>query len=80
MVCEALDQCLNGSKIPEVLKQEAQDISCVVQTIVEEEDKLYKEELKEVVSKVNNVSVFGNVCPGRYEGGAAERSNPRTSL
>ena len=24
VVCEALDQCLNGSKIPEVLKQEAQ--------------------------------------------------------
>ena len=63
MVCEALDQCLNDSKIPEVLKQEAQDISCVVQTIVEEEDKLYEEELKEVVSKVNAVSIFGNVCP-----------------
>ena len=63
MVCEALDQCLNGPKIPEVLKQEAQDISCAVQTIVEEEDKLYEEELKEVVSKVNAVSVFGNVCP-----------------
>ena len=45
VVCEALDQCLNGSKIPDVLKQEAQDISCAVQTIVEEEDKLYKEEL-----------------------------------
>ena len=29
--CKALDQCLNGSKIPEDLKQEAQDISCVVQ-------------------------------------------------
>ena len=38
VVCEALDQCLNGSKIPEVLKQEAQDISCVVQSIVEEEE------------------------------------------
>ena len=61
VVCEALDQCLNGSKIPEVLTQEAQDISCAVQTIVEEEDKLYEEELKEVVSKVNAVSVFGNV-------------------
>ena len=34
LVCEALDQCLNGSKIPEVLKQEAQDISCAVQSIV----------------------------------------------
>ena len=63
VVFEALDQCLNGSKIPKVLKQEAQDISCVVQMIVEEEDKLYEEELKEVVSKVNAVSVFGNVSP-----------------
>ena len=63
LVCEALDQCLNGSKIHEVLKQEAQDISCVVQSIVEEEDKQYEEELKEIVSKVNAVSVFGKVSP-----------------
>ena len=63
MVCEALDQCLNGFKIPEVLKQEAQDISCAVQSIVEEEDKQYEEELKEIVSKVNAVSVFGKVSP-----------------
>ena len=63
LVCEALDQCLNGSKIPVVLKQEAQDISCVVQSIVEEEDKQYEEELKEVVSKVNAVSIFGKVSP-----------------
>ena len=62
LVCEALDQCLNGSKIPEVLKQEAQDISCVVQSIVEE-DKQYEEELKEIVSKVNAVSIFGKVSP-----------------
>ena len=61
LVCEALDQCLNGSKIPEVLKQEAQDISCAVQSIVEEEDKEYEEELKEIVSKVNAVSVFWKV-------------------
>ena len=61
MVCEALDQCLNGSKIPEVLKQEVQDISCAVQSIVEEEDKQYEEELKEIVSEVNAVSIFGKV-------------------
>ena len=61
LVCEALDQCLNVSKIPEVLKQEAQDISCAVQSIVEEEDKQYKEKLKEIISKVNAVSVFGKV-------------------
>ena len=63
VVCEALDQCLNGSKIPEVLKQKAQDISCVVQSIVEEEDIQNEEELKEIVSKVNAVSVFGKVSP-----------------
>ena len=63
LVCEALDQCLNGSKIPEVLKQEAQDIRCVVQSIVEEEDKEYEEELKEIVSEVNAVSIFGKVSP-----------------
>ena len=63
MVCEALDQCLNGSKIHEVLKQEAQDISCALQSIMEEEDKQNEEELKEIVSKVNAVSVFGKVSP-----------------
>ena len=63
LVCEALDQCLNGSKIPEVLKQEAQDISCAVQSIVEEEDKEYEEELKEIVSKVDAFSIFGKVSP-----------------
>ena len=34
--CEAIDQCLNSTKIPE--EQEAQNISCAVQSIVEEED------------------------------------------
>ena len=33
LVSEALHQCLNGSKIPQVLKQEAQDISCVVKDV-----------------------------------------------
>ena len=31
LLCEALDQCLNGCKIPKDLKQEAQDITCAVQ-------------------------------------------------
>ena len=57
-VCEALDQCLNGSKIPEDLKQEAQEIGCVVQSIVEEED---KQEIDKIVSIVDAVSVFGKV-------------------
>ena len=63
LFCEALDQCLNGSKIPEVLKQEAQDISCAVQSIVEEEYEQYEEEIKEIVSEVNAVSIFGKVSP-----------------
>ena len=58
MVCEALDQCLNGSKIPEVLKQEAQEISCAVQSIVEEE---HKQEIEEIVSEVDAVSIFGKI-------------------
>ena len=53
----------HGSKIPEVLKQEAQDISCAVQSIVEEEYEQYEEEIKEIVSKVNAVSIFGKVLP-----------------
>ena len=60
LVCEALDQCLNGSKILKVLKQEAQQISCVVQPIVEEE---YKQEINEIVSEIDAVSVFGKVSP-----------------
>ena len=55
MVSEAIDQCLNSSKIPEDLKQKAQDISFVVQSIVEEEDK------EEIVSTVNAVSIFGKI-------------------
>ena len=55
LVCEAVGQCLNSSTIPEDLKQKAQDISCVVQSIVEEEDK------EEIVSTLNTVSIFGKV-------------------
>ena len=58
LVCEALDQCLNGSNILEVLKQEAQEISSAVQSIVEEED---KQEIDRIVSEVEAVSVFGKV-------------------
>ena len=35
----------------------------MVQSIVEEENKQYEEELKEIVSKVNVVSMFGKVSP-----------------
>ena len=57
LVCEALDQCLNGVKIPKDLKQEAQDVSCGVQSLVEEETK------EEIVSIVDAVSFFGKVTP-----------------
>ena len=60
LVCQALDQCLNGSKIPKVLKQEAQEISCAAQSIVEEE---YKQEINGIVSEVDAVSIFGKVTP-----------------
>ena len=57
LVCEAIDQCLYSSKIPEDLKQKAQDISCAVQSIVEEEGK------EEIVSTLNAVSIFRKVTP-----------------
>ena len=40
-------------KIPEDMKWEAQDISCAVQSIVEEED---KQETEEIISIVDAVS------------------------
>ena len=39
------------------MKQETQDIGCVVQSLVEEEDK------EEIVSVVDAVSIFGKVTP-----------------
>ena len=71
-VCEALDQCLNGSKIPEDLKQEAQDITCAVQSLVEEEDK------EEIVSTVNVVSVLGKITPEEMKEG--QQKNPILEL
>ena len=59
-----MDQCLNGSKIPEDLKQEAQEISCAVQSIVEEEN---KQEIDKIVSMVDAVSVYGKVTPGEMK-------------
>ena len=51
-VCGAVDQCPNSPKIHKDIKQEAQHISCVVQSIVEEEDN------EEIVSTLNAVSLF----------------------
>ena len=45
------------------MKEEAQDSSCAVQSIVEKEYEQYEEELKEIVSEANAVSIFGKVSP-----------------
>ena len=55
-VCEAVDLCLNSTKIPEDLKQGVQDISCA---IMEEED--INED--KIVSSLNAVSTFEHVTP-----------------
>ena len=55
-VCEAVDLCLNSTKVPEDLKQGAQNISCA---IMEEEDK----NENEIVSILNAVSIFEHVTP-----------------
>ena len=36
-VSETVDLCLNSTKIPENLKQEAQNISCAIEPITEED-------------------------------------------
>ena len=55
-VCEAVDLCINSTKIPEDLKQQVQDISCA---IMKEED--INE--NEIVSNINAVSTFEHVTP-----------------
>ena len=58
-VCEAIDQCHSNTKVPEDLKQEAQNISCTIQSIIEEEDK------DEIVSALIAVSIFQQVTPDK---------------
>ena len=69
-VCEALDLCLNSTKIPKDLKQEAQNISCTKEPIIEEEDK------NEIVGNVNAVSIFEQVTPEKM----AEEQQKDTTL
>ena len=57
MVCEAVDLCLNSTKIPKDLKQEAWNITCAVESTVEEEDK------NEIVSNLSVASIFKCVTP-----------------
>ena len=56
MVCKTVDLCLSSIKIPEDLKQEAQNISC---TIMEEVDEIENK----IVSNLNAVSTFEHVTP-----------------
>ena len=56
LVCEAVDLCLNSTKVPKDLKQEAQNISCA---IMEEEDK----NENKIVTSLNAVFTFKHVTP-----------------
>ena len=56
LVCEAVDLCLNSTKIHEDLKQKVQNISCA---IMEEEDM----NENKIVSGLNAVSTFKHVTP-----------------
>ena len=56
MVCEAVDLCLNSTKIPKDLKQGVQDVSCA---IMEEED--MNED--KIICSLNAVSTFEHVTP-----------------
>ena len=75
LVCEAIDQFLNSTKIPEDHKHEAQNINYAVQPIVEEEY------TNEIVITLNAVSIFEQVTPQIENGrGAAKRSNPQAGV
>ena len=54
---QAVDLCLNSTKIPKDLKLEAQNIRCAIQPIMGEEDK------DDIVSNLNTVSIFEHVTP-----------------
>ena len=56
-VCELVDEYINTTKVPDGLKKEALSISCVVQSIVEEED------TEEIQGMLNSVSVLNHVTP-----------------
>ena len=56
LVCEAVDLCLNSTKIPKDLKQGVQDVSCA---IMEEED--MNED--KIICSLNAVSTFEHITP-----------------
>ena len=55
-VCEVVDEYLNTTKVLHDLKKDALSISCMVQTIVEEED------AEEIQGMLNSVSVLNQVA------------------
>ena len=63
LVCEAVDLCLNSTKIPKDLKWDAQNISCAIDPLMEEEGQKMKE-----VGNVNSVSFFEQVTPEKRAG------------
>ena len=73
LICEAVDLCLNSTKIPKDLKQEALDISCA---IMEEEDK----NENEIVSSLNAVSIFKHVTPETMAEEQQKRSNSQSCI
>ena len=60
LVCEAVDLCLNSTKIPKDLKQGVQDISCAL---------MEKEDMNDnkIVSSLNAVSTFEHVTPKKWQ-------------
>ena len=72
-VCEAVDLCLNSTKIPEDLKQGVQDINCA---IMEEED--MNED--KIVSSLNAVSTFEHMYTKTNGRRAAKRSNSQAGI
>ena len=55
--CQVVDEYLNTAKVLDDLKKEALSISCIIQSIVEEED------AEEIQSMLNSVSVLNQVTP-----------------
>ena len=57
LVCEVVDEYLITTKVLDNLKKEALSISCIVQSIVEEED------VEEIQGMLNSVLVLNQVTP-----------------
>ena len=71
LVCEAVDLCLNSTKIHEDHKQRVQDVSCA---IMEEKDM----NDNKIVSSLNAVSTFEHVTPKQMS--EEQQKNPTLEL